>query len=143
MEATIKKLLLDFIQAMNKWNIETNNVLYQQSFDTEEERNSVEEQVKNKLIEIYSTYCTDRELKRKMGRLAALNCSIPPEYAIETQPIQKIEQINKNKYVVYTQQLDCFKHYFRYTIIFKHNEWRVDKKECYRKREDKWGNRSL
>ncbi len=140
---TVKQLLLDFIQAMNKWELETSKVFHQRSFDTQEEYDCIEEQVKNKLIEIYSTYCTDRELKKKRGRLASLKCGIPPEYAIETQPIEKIEQINKNKYVVYTKQIDGFKHYLRYTIIFKNKEWKIDKKECFVKSEDKWENRSL
>lgn len=139
----IKKLLLDFIQAMNKWELETNNILYEQSFDIEEERNRIREQVRNKLIEIYSTYCTDRELKKKRGRLASLSPSIPPEYAIETQPIEKIEQITKNKYVIYTKQLDGFKESFRYTIVLKNKDWRIDKKEWFVDDENKWENCSL
>lgn len=139
----VKQLLLDFIQEMNNWEVEVNKNFHQQSFDTQEEYDFVEEQVSNKLIKIYSIYCTDRETKKKRGRLAALNCSIPPEYAIDTQPIQKIEEINKNKYAIYTQQLDGFKHYLRYTIVFKHKEWKIDKKECFVKSEDRWESRSL
>ncbi|MDP8162943.1 NTF2 fold immunity protein [Pasteurella skyensis] len=124
----ITNKLIAFIDEMNKWELNSEEIRSREHLTDEDVKKS-REVMRNGLEAIFSKYCTERELKRKYGRMAALNSGVPPEYAVDTQPIQKVEQINKNKYIVYTQQLDRTKLKFRYTLIFKKGEWRLDKKE--------------
>ncbi|MDP8099986.1 NTF2 fold immunity protein [Pasteurella atlantica] len=138
----IKNKLIAFIDEMNKWEI-YNKKASDRDFSSHKEFDEVTGKIKDKLKKIYEKYCTERILKLKSGRMVSLMCSTPPEYAIDTQPIEKIERINKNKYHIYTNQLDGFKHNFRYTIVFKKGEWRFDKKESFSISENKWLSRSL
>ncbi|MDP8079956.1 NTF2 fold immunity protein [Phocoenobacter skyensis] len=142
--ALITNKLIAFINEMNKWELKNRAISDELSSKedlTDDDIEKSREVRRNGLEAIYSKYCTERILKLKSGRMVSLMCSTPPEYAIDTQPIEKIERINKNKYHIYTNQLDGFKHNFRYTIVFKKGEWRFDKKEWFG--EEKWESMSL
>ncbi|MDP8051362.1 NTF2 fold immunity protein [Pasteurella atlantica] len=144
--ALITNKLIAFINEMNKWELKNRAISDELSSKedlTDDDIEKSREVRRNGLEAIYSKYCTERILKLKSGRMVSLMCSTPPEYAIDTQPIEKIERINKNKYHIYTNQLDGFKHNFRYTIVFKKGEWRFDKKESFSTSESKWLSRSL
>ncbi|MDP8033965.1 NTF2 fold immunity protein [Pasteurella atlantica] len=140
----ITNKLIAFIDEMNKWELKNKEIraeVWSKENPTDEDVKKSREVIRNGLEAIFSKYCTERELKRKYGRMASLDCCTPPEYAVDTQPIQEIEQVNKNKYRIYTNQLDGFKLKFRYTLIFKKGEWRLDKKEWFG--EEKWENSSF
>jgi hypothetical protein len=66
-----------------------------------------------------------------------LSCGNPPEYSPDEEII-KIEELKDKKVAIYTQQHTGFKSQYRYTLHYKNNEWRIDKKEWFSSSEDKW-----
>lgn len=63
-----------------------------------------------------------------------MSVSFPPDYDPENDEILDVEVI-KNKATVIVQKHTGFKNKYRYTLHFKNNEWRIDKKEWF---DDKW-----
>ena len=128
-----KKVLLSFFFAMNKW--EKDNFIRMRE-------GGVEEQIKAQyeIDVIFSKFCTIRD--RKIGRQASLRCGEPPEYDLENQPIVNIESKGK-KNIIYTEQMNRLKNKYRYTLHYKNDEWRIDKKERFSPFEDKWIKDSL
>lgn len=66
-----------------------------------------------------------------------MDACFPPDYDVDNDEILDVE-INKNKSIVTVQKHTGFKDKFRYTLHFKNNEWRVDKRERFSSSEDKW-----
>lgn len=126
-------VLLSFFSAMNKW--EKDNYMPMREGGIEEQSKAQDE-----IDTIFLKFCTIRD--RKIGRQASLQCGEPPEYSIDTQPIVHVETKGK-KVVVYTEQLNRLKNKYRYTLHFKNDEWRIDKKERFSPVEDKWIKDSL
>ncbi|MGL5219714.1 MAG: RhsIA family immunity protein [Plesiomonas shigelloides] len=126
-------VLLSFFSAMNKW--EKDNYMPMREGGIEEQSKAQDE-----IDTIFLKFCTIRD--RKIGRQASLQCGEPPEYSIDTQPIVHVETKGK-KVVVYTEQLNRLKNKYRYTLHYKNDEWRIDKKERFSPVEDKWIKDSL
>ncbi|MUG31059.1 hypothetical protein FRN27_22405 [Aeromonas salmonicida] len=126
-------VLLSFFSAMNKW--EKDNYMPMREGGIEEQSKAQDE-----IDTIFLKFCTIRD--RKIGRQASLNCGEPPEYSTDSQPIGHVETKGK-KVVIYTEQLNRLKNKYRYTLHYKSDEWRIDKKERFSPVEDKWVKDSL
>ncbi|NIF22087.1 RhsIA family immunity protein [Candidatus Pantoea multigeneris] len=128
-----ENVLLSFFAAMNKW--ENDNYIPMREGGIEEQNKA-----QNEIDAIFLKFCTIRD--RKIGRQASLHCGEPPEYDVDNQLIEKIES-NGKKVIIYTNQLNRLKNKYRYTLHYKNNEWRIDKKERFSVVEDKWIKDSL
>ena len=83
-----------------------------------------------------TTPAINRTLKeQKFGR--GLNTQYPPEYSPDEE-ILATEVLKKNKIVIETQEHSVMEDRYRYTLHYKNKGWRIDKKEVYRRRNDKW-----
>jgi hypothetical protein len=122
-----KNTLKEFIIAMNHWELHCYPIMANGS--------SYEDnlQMTNELNIIFDKFCTKKE--RKYGRQAALACGNPPEYSPDEEII-KIEELKGNKVAIYTQEHTGAECQFRYTLHYKNNEWRIDRKEMFD--DDKW-----
>ncbi|MBS9429662.1 NTF2 fold immunity protein [Photorhabdus akhurstii] len=119
-----QSVLETFIQEMNKW-----EVFYYREGSRKRNTPIVKEKMKNELDEIFSKNCTLKE--RKQGRQVSLMLSSPPDNDEITS-----KELDKNKAIFIIQKHTGFKNKYRYTLHFKNNEWRVDKKEWLS--GDKW-----
>lgn len=90
----------------------------QQKFDVRKER----------LDSIFAEYVTAR--KRPNGRQAGYNFRNPPEYNPETNEILLVETDGKKAFID-VQETDGFNRKLRYTLQYKDDEWRIDKREKY------------
>ena len=129
-------VLKKFIIAMNKWEVYYHAITMEYVDKGEYEKlNSLRPRKKEELDAIFNTYCTLKE--RKYGRQAALDTQYPPEYSPDEE-ILATEVLKKNKIAIETQEHSVMKYRYRYTLHYKNKEWRIDKKEVYRRRNDKW-----
>ena len=128
------EVLKKFIIAMNKWEVYY-HTLTMDYIDQGKKLAPLDAKKGEELDAIFNTYCTLRE--RKYGRQAALNTGCPPEYSPDEE-ILATEVLKKNKIVIETQEHSVMKYRYRYTLHYKNKEWRIDKKEVYRRRNDKW-----
>ena len=128
-------VLKKFIIAMNKWEVYYCTLSMDYRKQGKKEPPLLRPQKKEDIDAIFNTYCTLRE--RKYGRQAALTVGYPPEYSPDEE-ILATEVLKKNKIVIETQEHSVMKYRYRYTLHYKNKEWRIDKKEVYRRRNDKW-----
>ncbi|OCG46329.1 hypothetical protein A9G35_05470 [Gilliamella sp. Choc5-1] len=122
-----KNTLKEFIIAMNHWELHCYPIM------TSGSSHEDDLQMTNELNIIFDKFCTKRE--RKYGRQVALSCGNPPAYSPDEEII-KIEELKGNKVVIYTQEYTGAECQFRYTLHYKNNEWRIDRKEMFD--DDKW-----
>ena len=134
-ELTAKEVFIQFSEAMYAWNIRAikmkeENIPYNVRF----------EQKGAELIEIFDKYVTKR--KRVYGDPSSRSVGDPPEYNPATNEILSCTEEGKKAYIE-VQETVGFKLKLRYTLHKKHEGWRVDKREVYRKIENKWEVKSL
>ena len=129
-------VLKKFIIAMNKWEVYycTLSMDYVDKGEYEKLA-TLDAKKREELDAIYNTYLTLRE--RKYGRQSSLRVGYPPEYSPDEE-ILATEVLKKNKIAIETQEHSVMKYRYRYTLHYKNKEWRIDKKEVYRRRNDKW-----
>ena len=109
----VKQLLLDFFTAMTQW-----EVLAAKSDDTEEGELLVREKCKA----LFQKYCTD---KRRTGyRPEGISYSLDKGGTYGAHQIIDSELVTKNKIYLYTQ--DDWNSQFRFLIIRKDGEWKID-----------------
>ena len=129
-------VLKKFIIAMNKWEVYYCTLSMDYVDKGEYEKlNSLRPKKREELNAIYNTYLTLRE--RKYGRQSSLRVGYPTEYSPDEE-ILATEVLKKNKITIETQEHSVMKYRYRYTLHYKNKEWRIDKKEVYRRRNDKW-----
>ena len=129
-------VLKKFIIAMNKWEVYYNTLTMDYVDKGEYEKlESLDAKKREELDAIYNTYLTLRE--RKYGRQSSLRVGYPTEYSPDEE-ILATEVLKKNKITIETQEHSVMKYRYRYTLHYKNKEWRIDKKEVYRRRNDKW-----
>ncbi|MCX8747724.1 MULTISPECIES: NTF2 fold immunity protein [Snodgrassella] len=126
-------ILKNFILAMNKWEGYCEPLT--ELIENGEDEEPLQNKMRSELNDIFNQYCTDK--KRKYGRQVSLDCGYPPEYSPDEE-ILKIEELSKNKLLILTKQHTEFKNQFRYTLVYKNKEWRIDKKEVFDKFDNKW-----
>ena len=109
----VKQLLLDFFTAMTQW-----EALAAKSDDTEEGELLVREKCKA----LFQKYCTD---KRRTGyRPEGISYSLDKGGTYGAHQIIDSELVTKNKIYLYTQ--DDWNSQFRFLIIRKDGEWKID-----------------
>jgi hypothetical protein len=129
-ELTANEVFSQFSEAMYHWNLmaikmKEENMLY----------NIRVEKMRADINEIFDKYVTQR--KRTYGRQNGITFSNPPEYNPATNEIISSSIEDKKAYIE-IQETVAFKRKLRYTLHKKKEGWRVDKRESYRKSDDKW-----
>ena len=128
------EVLKKFIIAMNKWEVYY-HTLTMDYIDQGKKLAPLDDKKGEELNAIFNTYCTLRE--RKYGRQSSLRTGCPPEYSPDEE-ILATEVLKKNKIAIETQEHSVMKYRSRYTLHYKNKEWRIDKKEAYDDKDDKW-----
>jgi len=123
--------LLAFMKDMNVWeNSYRDAFMKDHSIDKAPYR--------RELNDIFLRWCTLKE--KKTGRQISLKVSFPPDYDPENDEVMDVS-IVKNKAFVIVQKNTGFKNKYLYTLSFKNDEWRIDKKEWLDEDDDgneKW-----
>ena len=134
-ELTAKEVFIQFSEAMYAWNV--------RAIEMDEENlphNIRFEKMTIDLIEIFDKYVTKR--KRVYGDPSSRSFKNPPEYNLATNEILSCTVEEKKTYIE-VQESVGFKRKLRYTLHKKKEGWLVDKREVYRRLEDKWEGLSL
>lgn len=128
-----KSILISFMTDMNAWEVK-----YHKLYSEDVLKYCATAKID--LQQIYNTWLTPK--KRITGRLSGPNVGCPPEYDPQTELIEKLEENEKNKLIIYTnsEQIPGFKEQFRYTIKNYKSEWKIDKKERYSVVNKRWEN---
>ena len=126
------KVLKLFLTEMNKWE----SYWYQVQYENPEV--DYTEELKKEIDAIYEKYVTVRE--RKLGKQVALSTRFPSTFTPDGEIISCELSANNKKIVIEVyQKFDTGVRYqYRYTLIFKNNEWRVDRREMFLFSENKW-----
>lgn len=112
-------ILRAFMTDMNKWESS-----YHDAFMKD---HSIDKSpFRDELNDIFEKWCTLK--KRKTGRQISLKVVFPPDYDPENDEIMDVSLV-KNKASIFVQKHTGFKNKYRYTLHFKNDEWRIDKKE--------------
>ena len=93
---------------------------------------------KKEIDAIYEKYVTVRE--RKRGLQVALSTQFPSTFTPDGEIIScELSANNKKIAIEVYQKFDTGVRYqYRYTLIFKNKEWRVDRREMFLFSENKW-----
>ena len=126
------KVLKLFLTEMNKWE----SYWYQVQYENPEV--DYTEELKKEIDAIYEKYVTVRE--RKLGKQVALSTQFPSTFTPDGEIIScELSANNKKIAIEVYQKFDTGVRYqYRYTLIFKNNEWRVDRREMFLFSENKW-----
>ena len=126
------KVLKLFLTEMNKWE----SYWYQVQYENPEV--DYTEELKKEIDAIYEKYVTVRE--RKLGKQVALSTRYPSTFTPDGEIISCELSANNKKIVIEVhKKFDTGVVYeYRYTLIFKNNEWRVDRREMFLFSENKW-----
>ena len=126
------KVLKLFLTEMNKWE----SYWYQVQYENLEV--DYTEELKKEIDAIYEKYVTVRE--RKRGLQVALSTQFPSTFTPDGEIIScELSANNKKIAIEVYQKFDTGVRYqYRYTLIFKNNEWRVDRREMFLFSENKW-----
>ena len=117
------KVLKLFLTEMNKWE----SYWYQVQYENLEV--DYTEELKKEIDAIYEKYVTVRE--RKLGKQVALSTRYPSTFTPDGEIISCELSANNKKIVIEVhKKFDTGVEYeYRYTLIFKNKEWRVDRRE--------------
>jgi len=132
-------LLLEFMSTMKNWENKFVELHKHNSTDS----SVLCSQAGVELQAIYAKYLTKRD--RKLGRIVDGTASFgwPPEFDPEAETIVATQSVNKRKAIIETLWTHptivpsySVKHLF--TLICKHDEWRLDTKRAYHQAKGKW-----
>lgn len=117
------KVLKLFLTEMNKWE----SYWYEVQYENPEV--DYTEELKKEIDAIYEKYVTVRE--RKLGKQVALSTRYPSTFTPDGEIISCELSANNKKIVIEVhKKFDTGVVYeYRYTLIFKNKEWRVDRRE--------------
>lgn len=117
------KVLKLFLTEMNKWE----SYWYQVQYENPEV--DYTEELKKEIDAIYEKYVTVRE--RKLGKQVALSTRFPSTFTPDGEIISCELSANNKKIVIEIHKKFATKveYEYRYTLIFKNKEWRVDRRE--------------
>ncbi len=136
-ETSLRKFMAD----MNAWEVKF-HVLYQRENGGPEVHR---EEARLALAIIYAMHLTKKDTKT--GRMAGPSAGYPPEFDLAAESIENIEKIGPKKILITTKwihpALTTMTESRRYTMVSVSGEWKLDKKEVFRKLKDKWENRVL
>lgn len=118
----------DFIRAMNVWELEAWQS--QRACRLTTDPSSYQTDVKKRMEMIFMRFCTPKE--RKFGREGSFQK--PPEYDPENERVidSEVDEIRNRAYVTTHRQALLDGGHYRYTLIRKNQQWRIDmlKREC-------------
>jgi NTF2 fold immunity protein len=133
--------LLRFMSEMNAWEVKFHK-LYQPENGGPELHQAT---ARVALSDIYATYVTEKD--RKTGRMAGPSTGYPPEFDVNAEKIEKVETTDEKKSLITTiwthPAVASMTEMRRYTMVRIASQWKLDKKEVFRKTKDKWENRVL
>lgn len=117
------KVLKLFLTEMNKWE----SYWYEVQYENPEV--DYTEELKKEIDAIYEKYVTVRE--RKLGKQVALSTRYPSTFTPDGEIIScELSANNKKILIEIHKKFDTGVVYeYRYTLIFKNKEWRVDRRE--------------
>lgn len=102
-------------------------------------------QAKNELQPIYEKYLTRKE--RRFGRMAGPSAGYPPDFDPDAEKIVAVEAPNNNKVVIETlwthPKAPTSTRKYRYIMVHRDGEWRLDRREAEGLSEGKWLNEVL
>jgi hypothetical protein len=107
-----KDRLMAFFDAMTEWEKYANEVGFTEELGT---------RCKN----VFNMYCTEKP--RPGYRPEGLHYSGGPGYTYGEEKLLDSEQVSKNKIIFYTKNHIDFK--YRYILVKKNNEWRIDERQ--------------
>lgn len=114
-----KTVLLSFFQAMTDW-----EKYAETSFAAS---NEFAQDLQPKCEAIFHQYCTDKP--RTGYRPTGLFFSGGPQYTYGDEQFTDVEQPSKNKIIFYTKNQIDFQ--YRYIVLKKENEWKVDERQWH------------
>ncbi|SET59163.1 NTF2 fold immunity protein [Thorsellia anophelis] len=124
------QVLKNFIIVMSDWEV----VNYQRV--EEQGLAAIHDEAQLKLREIFAKYCTIKE--RKYGKPDYFSIGWPAKYSSDEE-ILSVEEVKKNRVQITTRHILYKTVYeYRYTLHYKNQEWRIDKKEKYDPELEKW-----
>lgn len=112
-----KTVLLSFFEAITEWE--------KYADESSSGPRPFAPDLKPKCEAIFNRYCTDKN--RAGYRPTGVTFSGGPDYSYGTQQFTDVEQPSKNKILFYTKNHIDFQ--YRYILVKKENEWKVD--ECH------------
>lgn len=125
-------VLNDFLLAMNKWeNYWYNLKIANPTVDYRTEQ-------KKEIDIIYEKYVTTKE--RKQGRQVSLSARYPSTFTPSYELISyELSSNNKKIAIKIHHKFDTgIEGKYRYNLIFKNNEWRIDRREIFDYYDNKW-----
>lgn len=130
-------VLKEFLTAMNKW--ET----YWYGLKIENPEVDYKSEQKEEIDAIYAKYVTVKE--RKQGKQISLSTRFPSTFSPDDEIISyELSADNKKVTIEVHQEFDSgVERQFRYGLILKNKEWRVDKREMFDFYDNKWIKDSL
>lgn len=133
-------ILLEFMAAMKEWENKF-APLYKQDGALVHAG-----QAKIELQAICEKYLTKRE--RKYGRMAGPSVGWPPEFDPDAEKIVATQSADDRKVIFETlwthpTAVPTYTTQHRFTMVCKHGEWRLDRKEEYSSHQGKWTGRVL
>jgi hypothetical protein len=126
------RTLKDFLGVMNKWEI------YWYNLKNENPNVDYKSEQKKEIDAIYAKYLTHKE--RKLGRQVSLSTRFPSTFCPNDDIIGCELSADNKKISIEVQQKfkTGVERKFRYKLILKNNEWRVDRREMFDSYANKW-----
>lgn len=92
------------------------------------------------LDEIYARFLTVRD--RKLGRRASAHAGFPTTFDVACEQVLSVDASGNNKALINTlwthPTVPTMTDKRRYTLVFKSNQWRLDRKERFSSLAQKW-----
>ncbi|QWP76166.1 hypothetical protein J5226_21665 [Lysobacter sp. K5869] len=133
-------MFADFAAAMNAWEVEAYALSRPENGGLEPHL----ERIRTGLNAIYARFLTAKE--RKTGRLAGPDVGFPPEYDPANESVVGAEDLGRKCMLETLWTHPTMRHYTqrrRYTLMFAHDRWWIDKKETFSAVKGKWTNQVL
>ncbi|MDU8925707.1 NTF2 fold immunity protein [Pasteurellaceae bacterium LIM206] len=115
-----KDTLLRFMQEMYSWERKATKNLRSQEY---------KDMLRSELSNIFERFCTSKKTLR--SREKSLSVRFPLEYKLETHPIVNQEDEGKYTFFYIKEDRSGLENLYRFRMIFKNKEWRIDKKEWF------------
>ncbi|WP_299443478.1 NTF2 fold immunity protein [uncultured Aquimarina sp.] len=135
----IDKLIIDFIRDMNDWEKYCLELEEDESIPFNEE--AIKQ--KQKLIELFQNYCTDKDRKNGSPNTVTYGEEGSYVYDFEDEEIINIEEEKNNRVIVSTTRTKPMEKKHKYVVVKKSDKWLIDSKKRYSSYKEKWENVSL
>lgn len=131
--AQARLALNEFMLAMNAWECRFFRAK-REALDGGRDVKAIDDEARDSLVAIFGKWvCPD---KANEGRLVDLRCGDPPTYD-PASDVEDSTEMRGNKALFTVRQTGGLQSSFRFTLIAKDNEWKIENKELLNHRE-KW-----